>query len=43
MTPDCGDLGNCTIPMWFQYLLVLAGVILLGLKCLWPRDQYDRL
>ncbi len=40
---DCGDLGNCLIPIWFQYLIVLAGLVLLGVKCFSKHDPYDRM
>jgi hypothetical protein len=40
---DCGDLGNCAIPMWVQYLMVVVAMLMLALKCWWPRDPYDRM
>ena len=39
---DCGDLGNCAIPMWFQYIIVLAAFIVLVGPHLGRRDPYDR-
>lgn len=39
---DCGDLGNCVIPMWMQYLILAAALGLFLVKALSRRDPYDR-
>ena len=40
---DCGDLGNCAIPMWIQYAAVLLGLLLLIVKGTAKHDPYDRM
>ena len=40
---DCSDLGNCAIPMWFQYVILIVAFALFLVKVLAPLDPYDRM
>jgi hypothetical protein len=40
---DCADLGNCVIPMWFQYTILAVAFLLFLVKVTTPRDPYDRM
>ena len=40
---DCADLGNCSIPTWLQYAILLFVVVLFLVKAFSRNDPYDRM